>query len=67
MSLIKKIDVPRHMAARRAQRHLATRLAIQPQAAAIVEVTPPDASAAEFREDFSAEHSSSKRIGPAKD
>lgn len=67
MGLIKKIDVPRHMAARRAQRHIATRPAIQPHAAAIAEVKPADPSAADFREDFSAEHSSAKGIGRGKE
>ena len=60
MSLIKKIDVPRHFAARRADRLRAARPVIQPHAAAIsdTELTGTKASEAEFRKDFSLEHSS---------
>ena len=66
MSLIKKIDVPKYFAARRADRQRAALPAIQAHAAAIsmTESTGTKASAAEFRKDFSLEHSSPAAILP---
>jgi hypothetical protein len=65
MSLIKKIDVPTHLTARRARRRAEALLMSQSVAAGISEVkasgTKPDAQ--DFVEDFSLEHSSSS--GPA--
>jgi hypothetical protein len=60
MSLIKKIDVPSHLAARRADRQRAALSVIQPISAPIseTELARTNTSAAEFREDFSLEHSS---------
>ncbi|MGA2050639.1 MAG: hypothetical protein ABSG96_23295 [Terracidiphilus sp.] len=69
MSLIKKIDVPRHFAARRAERARAGRPVIQPHATAIseTELAGKKASATEFRKDFSLEHSSPVAILPPQD
>ena len=69
MSLIKKIDVPKHLAARRAARQFALRPAIQPRATVISETEPAGmkANAANFGEAFSLEHSSPKVLVPAKD
>jgi len=69
MGLIKKIDVPRHFAARRADRRLAARCAIQPHGNEIP-VAEPDctaASGANFQEDFLLEHSSARALVVWKD
>jgi hypothetical protein len=67
MGLIKKIDVPRHFAARRAMRLAAGFPAILPHGAAGAEPARTKAAAAKFVEDFSAEHSSPAAIVPAKE
>jgi len=66
MGLIKKIDVPRHFAARRAMRLAAGFPVILPQGAAGVEPAGTKAAGAKFIEDFSLEHSSGV-IVPAKE
>ncbi len=68
MSLIKKIDVPRHFAARRAMARAAARLVIQAHATGTAEIDSDGtkANAAKFIEDFSLEHSSSALIVPPK-
>ena len=65
MSLIKKIDVPKHFAARRAMRVAAAQQARLPDATLVSEIYPAaaTANAAEFTKDFTLEHSSSS--GPA--
>jgi hypothetical protein len=67
MGLIKKIDVPRHFAARRAMRLAAGFPAILPHGASGVEAAGTKAAAAKFTEDFSLEHSSPAAIIPAKE
>jgi hypothetical protein len=61
MSLIKKIDVPRHFAARRAMALVAGRRVIQPGAAEVSALKPAAASvkAASFIRDFALQHSES--------
>lgn len=61
MSLIKKIDVPKHFAARRAMARVAARPVIQPDAAAVSVLEPAaaKANAAMFIGDFPPGHSSS--------
>jgi len=68
MGLIKKIDVPRHFAARRAMRLASGFPVVLPHGAGAtgVELAGTKAAAAKFIEDFSAEHSSSAEIVPAK-
>jgi hypothetical protein len=65
MSLIKKIDVKKHFAARRAMRRAAARPASQPGATAIPETKAADAktSVQGFVEDFRIEHSASNDPG----
>jgi hypothetical protein len=60
MSLIKKIDVPRHFAARRAMRRAGVQFTRPPLATVIAEVktVDTDSNAHGFIEDFSLEHSS---------
>lgn len=60
MSLIKKIDVPKHFAARRALALAAARPVIQPHAAGALEIASPSgkANTAKFKEDFSLKQSS---------
>jgi|HubBroStandDraft_5_1064220.scaffolds.fasta_scaffold103410_3 hypothetical protein len=67
MGLIKKIDVPRHFAARRAMRLAAGFPAILPHGTASGEPGGTKAAAAKFVEDFSVEHSSPAAIIPAKE
>jgi len=61
MSLIKKIDVEKHFAARRAMRQAAARPVSQPNATGFIEAEPAGAktNAQGFIKDFSLEHSSS--------
>ena len=62
MGLIKKIDVPKHFAARRAMR-LASRQPVSlPDATGFSEIEPVSAAAraSEFKKDFALEHTSSK-------
>jgi len=61
MSLIKKIDVPKHFAARRAMRLVAARQVILPLATGVSGAEPAGtkADAEKFIEDFSPENSSS--------
>lgn len=68
MSLIKKIDVPRHFAARRARSLVAARPLSLPVAAVVPDLETAGAKAAEakFIEDFSLEHSSSNVPVPPK-
>jgi hypothetical protein len=69
MSLIKKIDVPKYLAARRRNSQLAARFVIQPQAAVVSSTEPARAksNAAAFREGFSLEHPSLSVIVPGRD
>jgi hypothetical protein len=66
MGLIKKIDVPRHFAARRAMRLAAGFPVVLPHGVAGVGPTGAKSSAAKFIEDFSVEHSSPAAIVPVK-
>jgi len=68
MSLIKKIDVPKHFAARRAKARAAARPGTQAHAAGAAEVDSAGAkaNAARFIEDFSLEHSSPSLLVPPK-
>jgi hypothetical protein len=69
MSLIKKIDVAKHFAARRAMVRAAPRPVIRPLGARVSDAEPADAkaNAAKFIEDFSLEHSSSSVHVPPKE
>lgn len=68
MSLIKKADVKKHFALRRAMKLVAARLVSKPDTNASPEAGPPGtiANAATFIEDFSLEHSSSSVSVPSK-
>ncbi|MGD0730263.1 MAG: hypothetical protein ABR956_03295 [Terracidiphilus sp.] len=68
MSLIKKIDVPKHFAARRAKARAAARLGTEVHAtgAAEMDLAGTKANAAGFVEDFSMEHSLQSPLVPPK-
>lgn len=68
MSLIKKADVQKHFAARRAMKLAAARLGGKPDTAGLSEAASAATSpnAATFIEDFSLEHSSSGVSAPPK-
>ena len=69
MSLIKKIDVPRHFAARRAERRLAAGFGMPPRVAEVSKKAEPvrtEANSVDFREDFFQDHSSPSMIVAAK-
>jgi hypothetical protein len=68
MSLIKKIDVKEHFAARRATRLAEARSIHKPDAAGISEIKTVSTKTIrrDFVEDFSVEHSSSGPLPPSK-
>jgi hypothetical protein len=69
MSLIKKIDVPKYFAARRASRQGGAGRVIQPVATTATAIEPAGTkpNAATFRRDFSLEHSSPSVFAPAEE
>jgi hypothetical protein len=69
MTLIKKIDVEVHFAARRRRRRAAAGFASQPDGTACsgIKAVGPKANVSGFKEDFALEHSSScAPVTPAK-
>lgn len=68
MSLIKRIDVPGHFAARRAERRLAAGFGTPPRAVEVPKAEPARTAAdeADFQEDYFKDHSSPKAKLPAK-
>ena len=69
MSLIKKIDVPKYFAARRAMRLGSVQQMSRPGATARIasDPTATGANPAKFANDFSHEHSSSSGLVPPKE
>ena len=68
MTLIKKIDVPRYFAARRAERRLAAGFGTPSRSAADLKAEPArkKANEASFGEDFIQDHSSPRAPVPGK-
>lgn len=66
MILIKKIDVEKHFAAKRALRRTGALSVSRPVAPAAAEATAGSTTKApDFAEDFSAEHSSTRSVSPS--